>query len=122
MTTWTIAQLERTTENSGVITAHWVAFIAEDINGDPVTLDSQDEDVVAENEVDRPEAYFAETYGSCQFTPNSSSDDFIPFEQLTEQQVLGWVWSAIDKSAVESNLTSQIAEQKSPQTQLGVPW
>jgi hypothetical protein len=49
-------------------------------------------------------------------------DSFVNYDTLTEQTVLGWLWSKIDKDAVESALTAQIEAQKAPVTANGLPW
>jgi hypothetical protein len=45
-----------------------------------------------------------------------------PYENLTQEQVLGWVWEQIDKAEIEANLTKQIQAQKNPVSVAGVPW
>jgi len=49
-------------------------------------------------------------------------DSFINYDTLTEETVLGWVWSKVDKEAVEAALTAQINAQKQPATANGLPW
>jgi hypothetical protein len=57
--------------------------------------------------------YSGTCYGSCSFAP--PSDNFTPYEDLTEEQVLGWCWSnGVDKTAIEANVTAQIAWQIDP--------
>lgn len=46
----------------------------------------------------------------------------IPFDELTKETVLEWVFDKIDKEDVESNLTKNIADQKDPPQKSGVPW
>lgn len=53
---------------------------------------------------------------------NPSSPDFIPFEQITEQQMLDWVFDKIDKNAVEEKMTHLINEQKTPSLVTELPW
>jgi len=102
MTTWTIATLEHNTADGGVIVAHW-----------RVT----DEETVGE------ETYSTSAYGTCSFTPDASSPDYVPYADLTEATVLAWCWAnGVDQDAVEASLTAQIEEQKAPTTQDGVPW
>jgi hypothetical protein len=97
MTTWTIAQLERNTADGGVVVAHWRC---EAVDGD----------------------YSASSYGTCGFTPDPTAPDFVPFESLTEADVLAWVYESVDKDATEAALAANIAEQKAPQTVVGTPW
>ena len=97
MANWTIAQLERTTADGGVTIAHW-----------RVTAEDGD--------------YSASAYGTCGFTPDPTDANFVPFESLTEADVLAWVYESVDKDSVEAGLTAKIEEQKAPQTVAGVPW
>lgn len=97
MTTWTIAQLERNTADGAVITAHW-------------RVTAKDED------------YTATAYGTCGFTPDPTADGFVPYENLTEADVLEWVYASVDKDAIEASLATKIEEQKAPKTEAGVPW
>jgi hypothetical protein len=41
---------------------------------------------------------------------------------LTEADVLAWVYESVDKDATEESLASQIEDQKAPQTVVGTPW
>lgn len=54
------------------------------------------------------------------------SDNFTPYADLTEQQVLGWVWAAMGdeaKAALEANLNMQIVYmQQPPVVSLPLPW
>jgi hypothetical protein len=95
--TWTISTLERNTSDGGVTIAHYRATLTD---GD----------------------YSASTYGTVGFTPDPESPDFVPFESLTEADVLEWVYAALDKDATEASLASQIEDQKAPQTMAGTPW
>ena len=95
--TWTISTLERNTSDGGVTIAHYRATLTD---GD----------------------YSASTYGTVGFTPDPESPDFVPFESLTEADVLEWVYESVDKDSVEASLASQIEDQKAPQTMAGTPW
>ena len=98
---WTIAQLERNTTDNGVIVCHW-RLNTEETVGD-VT-------------------YTASSYGTCGFSPDPASPDFVAYEDLTEADVLAWVYESVDKDATEAALTANIEEQKAPQTLVGTPW
>jgi hypothetical protein len=64
--------------------------------------------------------YAAATYGQCTF---AGADPAIPYDQVTEQEVLDWCWATgVDKDAVEANLAVQILAQQNPVTAVGVPW
>lgn len=97
-TVWTISTLERELSDGGVIVAHWRAT---DVDGD----------------------YSATSYGTCGFTYDASSPDFTPYDDLTEEQVLGWCWNdGVDKDGIEASLAANINDQKNPTTADGVPW
>lgn len=100
MATWTISTMERHVggdNDGGVIVAHW-----------RVTEEDGD--------------HSASAYSTCSFTPDASADDFVPYADLTQEMVLGWVWESMDKDAVEASLAANIEEQKNPTTEDGVPW
>ncbi len=46
----------------------------------------------------------------------------VPYSDLTESTVLGWVWESVDKSATESSLAAQIDLLKNPVKASGTPW
>tara|TARA_R100000353_G_scaffold10176_4_gene11366 strand:+ start:2986 stop:3279 length:294 start_codon:yes stop_codon:yes gene_type:complete len=97
MATWTIANLERNVTDGGVTVAHWRVT---EVDGD----------------------YSASAYGTVGFTPDASADDFVAYNDLTEEVVLGWVHAEVDQSATEASLTANIAEQKTPTSADGMPW
>ena len=96
-TTWKIANLERETEDGFVFTAHYT------VNADDGT-------------------YTSGAYGSLGF---ERPDHLVPFSQLTETTVIGWVKEKLGEEKVteiEAALQSQINEQKHPTKAAGVPW
>ena len=101
MATWTIANLERNVADGGVIVAHWR---------------------VTESETVGEDTYTASSYGTCGFTPDASAEDFIAYDDLTEEVVMGWVHAEVDQAETEAALTANIAEQKTPTTADGKPW
>ena len=106
MATWTIATLERNTDSAqGVIVAHWRVTETE-------TVGTGDDAVT----------YTASSYGTCGFTPDPSSADYIAYADLTEADVIGWCQAELDVDAIEASLTANINEQKNPTTADGVPW
>jgi hypothetical protein len=96
--TWKIAQLERETADGYVFTAHY-------------TVDASDG------------TYSAGAYGSVGL---EKPETLVPFADLTEETVVGWVKAAIggdDKVAeVETALQAQLDEQKTPTKASGTPW
>ena len=59
-------------------------------------------------------------------------ETLIPYKDLTEEQVIGWVKAAVDAQAAQENgptvarieevLDAQINEQKTPTIATGTPW
>ena len=57
--------------------------------------------------------YSGTCYGSCSFQP--PTDSFTPYEDLTEQQVLGWCYAnGVNQTAIEANVSAQINDQINP--------
>lgn len=102
---WSIGELERYTESGGVITAHYRCVGTNEATG---TSDSN--------------------YGSIHFTPDPDSENFIPFESLTEDIVLGWVKSQPDPDkenlglSIESSIAKKNDSIDNPVSTKGVPW
>jgi len=94
---WSIANTERNTSDGGVTIAHW-----------RVTAEDGE--------------YTASAYGTVGFTPDASADGFIAFDDLTEADVLGWVYEEVNQAETEAALAADIAGQKTPVTTDGVPW
>jgi len=93
MATWTISQLDCKPQEYGltdvVVTAHWQC------------TGTQDE-------------YGAQVYGTASFTLEQGAG-FTPYNQLTQDQVLGWCWSSgVDKDATEANVQAQLNAQINP--------
>jgi L-aminopeptidase/D-esterase-like protein len=94
MTTWTIDNLDRRTSDGFVTTAHWRATA---VDGD----------------------HSASVYATCSWSEGQPN---VPYANLTEQQVLAWVWESVDKAATEAALAAQIEAQKNPVVASGTPW
>ena len=92
--TWTINNLERQTSDGLVTVVHWGASA---VDGD-----------------------FGASIVNTQALERG--DSFVNYDTLTQETVLGWVWSKVDKEAVEAALTAQINAQKQPATANGLPW
>jgi hypothetical protein len=98
--TWSISELERHTADGIVYTAHY-------------RVDASDG------------TYAAGAYGSLGFEAPGEGDTIVPFADLTEAVVVGWVKDALgveQVSQVEAALESQISEQHAPTTAKGTPW
>ena len=66
------------------------------------------------------DGYSATVYGSCGWSEGNVQ---IPYADVTEQEVLDWCWaSGVDKEATEANIAGQIALQKNPVQESGLPW
>ena len=71
---------------------------------------------------DTEQTYSGTCYGSCSFAP--PTENFTPYDQLTEQQVLDWCYAnGVDKTAIEANVSLQIQNQINPPVvSLPLPW
>ena len=95
--TWAIANLERETKDGFVYTAHYTINAADD-------------------------TYNAGAYGSIGF---ERPRNLIPYSQLTESEVVGWVKEALGDekvSSISEALQAQLDEQRAPSKAAGVPW
>jgi hypothetical protein len=100
--TYNIAQLERDAATGGVKIAHW-------------TLTAQKEQLLEEQ-------LSASVYGTVSFTPDPADESFVPFDELTKEQVIEWVKSQLDTEALEAGLASQIELLENPPVLTGTPW
>ena len=59
-------------------------------------------------------AYSASVYSTCS-VPAPSGSAFTPYADLTQDQVLGWIWAnGVDKAATEAAVQTQINNQINP--------
>jgi hypothetical protein len=97
--TWKIAQLERETTDGYVFTAHYTVNAADG-------------------------TYSAGAYGSIAL--ERPEDEMIPFADLTEETVIGWVQEKLGGAEkiteIEAALQAQLDEQRAPSKAQGVPW
>jgi len=94
---WTIPMTEYNKADGGIFCCHWRV---EAVDGD----------------------HSASSYGTAGFTPDATAPGFKPYDQLTEADVLVWVWGSVDKTEMETALQSQTDAQKAPVTLTGTPW
>ena len=94
---WTVANTEFNTADGGITVVHW-------------RCNAEDGE------------YTASAYGTAGFTPDPDAAGFVPYADLTEADVLAWVWGSVDKDEMEANLAAQIEAQKAPVTASGLPW
>lgn len=96
--TWKIAQLERETADGFVFTAHY-------------TVDANDG------------TYSSGAYGSVGF---ERPENLIPYADLTEEVVVGWVKEALGGdekvTEIQGALQEQLDQQRNPTKAAGVPW
>lgn len=96
--TWGINTLERETDDGFVFIAHY-------------TVDANDG------------TYSSGAYGSVGF---ERPENLVPYNQLTEETVIGWVKEALggdEKVAeIQAALQEQLDQQRNPTKAAGVPW
>ncbi len=95
---WNISQLERETQDGYVFTVHY-------------TVNAQDG------------TYSAGAYGSLGL--ERPEGDLIPFSELTEEVVVGWVKEKFGEekiTEIETALQAQLDEQRQPTKAAGLPW
>ena len=95
--TWSVSQLDRETADGFVMTAHY-------------RVDASDD------------TYQSGAYGSIGF---ERPDTLIPYADLTEEMVIGWIKDKLTTEKVdeiEAALKNQIDEQHAPTQASGVPW
>jgi hypothetical protein len=95
---WAVAQLERETEDGFVFTVHY-------------TVAAHDG------------TYSSSAYGSLGL--ERPEDDMVPFADLTEEIVVGWVKDKFGEEKVaeiEAALQDQLDEQHAPRKASGLPW
>ena len=97
---WKIVNLDRYTDDGLVYCVHWTASATE-----------------ASNDPEKP-------YGASIVNTQAleRGDSFVSYDTLTEETVLGWLWTKIDKETVEAALEAQIDAQKAPVISNGLPW
>jgi len=96
-TTWTIATCEHEVATGGITVAHWRASATD---GD----------------------FTASSYGTAGFTPDATAEGFKPYADVTQAEVLAWVYASVDKDATEAALADKIAADQNPTSASGTPW
>jgi hypothetical protein len=93
---WEVVNTDYKTSNKFIITVHYVVNA---VDGD----------------------YTASTYGTVGYT-EQQGEQYIPYAELTEAEVVGWVQESLGKDTVEAGLAAQIEAEKNPVQESGVPW
>jgi hypothetical protein len=109
--TWSVTNMQRTDADGAVFLIYWSMVAASD--GTP--------------------SYTASEGGKLRTTPDASAPDFIPYADLTEADVLGWVYNSLitgdetaaeAKARVEADRTAKVQNQidAAATTATGMPW
>jgi hypothetical protein len=91
---WSVSNLDRNTSDGFVYCCHWQVSA---VDGE----------------------HSASAYATVSWAEGTPA---IPYANLTEAEVLSWVWESIDKAATEASLAAQIALLKNPVKATGTPW
>jgi len=92
--TWTVTAMDCYPQEDGntdvVFTVHWTCAGVQD-------------------------AYSASVYSTCAVPAPATGAPFTPYEDLTQNQVLGWIWAnGVDQTATEAAVQQQIDNQINP--------
>lgn len=63
--------------------------------------------------------------GQTRYENNPDQPGFIPYDQLTQEIVLGWVFDSLGpekKAEIEADRTAKVEKQLHPVTGQGLPW
>ena len=93
---WQIVNMDRKTTDGFVVTVHY-----------NVTATDGD--------------YSANTYGTVGYTEEEGKS-YIPYDQLTQDEVVAWVKDTLGADTVEESLATQIEALKHPVQESGLPW
>ena len=110
-TTWSVSNMTRVDADGGVILAYWSLVAASDGEGGETATEG----------------------GKARFTYDASASGFIPFADLKESDVLGWIWeqnkegdetAAEYKARIEAERTAKVEAQitRNATQATGVPW
>lgn len=93
---WSIVNMDRLTADGFVVTVHYNVSATDGTHN-------------------------ASTYGTVGYT-EQSGQTYVPYADLTQAQVVGWVQTSLGKDTVEDSLQRQIDAQKNPVQESGTPW
>ena len=117
--TWSVTDMQHTDADGGVFLVYW-SMIAGNVTGqDPSGADQYD--------------YTASEGGKLRCEYDASSPTYIPYADLSEADVLGWVYTSLiegeetadeAKARVEADRASKVQKQidAAATTASGVPW
>jgi len=110
-TTWSVSNMTHVDADGGVILAYWSLVAASDAGGGETATEG----------------------GKARFTYDASASGFIPYADLKESDVLGWIWeqnkegdetAAEYKARIEAERTAKVEAQitRNATEATGVPW
>ena len=91
---WSIDNLDRKSSNGYVTTIHWRAIATEGQLNTSIN-------------------------GTVSF---EDAEPIIPYENLSNETVLGWLFNNINKEEIETKITEQLEQLKNPVVKSGLPW
>lgn len=109
--TWSVKNMERNAADGGVTTVYWSCIATDDTHSDCSAVEA----------------------GKLSLNPDAFAEDFIAYESLTEDIVLGWVYESLiegektaeqAKTRIENAIKSKVDAQVARKTtkDFGVPW
>ena len=107
MVSWLIKDMVADASSGGVVSVMWEATVADQV-------------VVS----GKPQVVMASSGGTSSFEPNPNDSSFVPYDDLTEDDVLRWVYSQVDRDACESDLQQRLQSRKDHLERhvSGMPW
>lgn len=110
-TTWSVSNMTHVDADGGVILAYWSLVAQSDGEGGETATEG----------------------GKARFTYDASASDYIAYDDLTEADVLGWIWEANKegdetaeeyKARIEAERTAKVQAQidRNATQATGVPW
>lgn len=104
--TWSITKMEVVPQLDGetdvVVQATWVCTGVDGVNG---------------------KLYTDAAEGTGSFSAPQQGQPFTPYDQLTQEQVLAWIWQTISQEKIESGVQGQLNNQINPPVvSLPLPW
>ena len=117
--TWSVTDMQHTDADGGVFLVYW-SMVAANVTGQ----DSEGNDVTD---------YTATEGGKLRCEYDASSSSYIAYADLTEDDVLGWVYASLvegeetseeAKARIETDRTAKVQKQidAATSTASGVPW
>ena len=117
--TWSVTDMTHVDADGGVVKAYWSCTAGNVTGQDPSGADQYD--------------YTASEGGKLLCTYDASAAGYIAYADLTEADVLGWIWTSLiedeetaaeAKARIEANRTARVQGQidRAATQDTGVPW